>query len=69
MKVEKHLDWHPRIDNEIWIEEGDFTITLKKDEVEIECSWDYGYGGGGTEYISIPLSRLKELIEELEKSQ
>ncbi len=77
-KVEKHLDWEPSFPNQIdIIETGtrkafrsnvEFTVTLKKDEVEIECSWDYGWEGRGSERMFIPLAQLKELIAELEAS-
>lgn len=68
MKINKYLDWEPNFNNEIDIEDGAFTITLKKDEVEIECSWDYGYGGRGSERMTIDLAELKKLIEELENA-
>ena len=67
-KVEKNLTWEPSFPNQIDIEDDTFTVTLKKDEVEIECSWDYGYGGRGTERMYIPLAELKALIKELEES-
>jgi hypothetical protein len=66
--IEKHLTWEPDFANQIDIEDDPFTITLKKDEVEIECSWDYGWGGSGTERMYIPLAELKALIKELEES-
>jgi hypothetical protein len=67
-KIEKHLTWEPDFANQIDIEDDTFTVTLKKDEVEIECSWDYGWGGRGTERMYIPLAELKALIKELEES-
>ncbi len=33
--------------------------------MEIECDWDYGYGGRGTERMEIPVEQLKELIKDL----
>jgi hypothetical protein len=66
--VEKHLEWEPSFDNQIDIEDDTFTITLKKDEIEIECSWDYGWAGRGTERMFIPISKLEALIKELKDS-
>jgi len=68
MKITKKLDWEPNFNNEIDIEDGDFTISLNKKEVYIECSWDYGYGGRGIESVTIPLDKLEQLIEELKNS-
>lgn len=68
MNINKHLNWEPSFRNEINIEEKCFTITIKKDEVEIDCIWDYGYGGRGSESMCIPLAKFKELIAELEQS-
>lgn len=69
MKVEKHLDWFPSFKNQIDITTGKFEITLKNGDVEILCDWDYGYGGRGSEWTSIPLVELKALIKELEDSE
>lgn len=68
MKIKKYLEWEPNFDNQIDIEEGDFTITLTKKEVEIECRWDYGYVGRGTEIMSMSLEQLENLIKELKDS-
>ena len=40
MIINKFLDWELAFNNEIDIEDGTFNITIKKDEVEIECCWD-----------------------------
>jgi len=68
MKIEKNLDYEPTFKNQITVEDKEFTITLEKEDVEIECSWDYGYGGRGTETMFIKLEVLKDLIKELEES-
>lgn len=67
LKINKYLDCGS-VNNEIVIEKDTFTIILKKDKVEIDCSWDYGWGGRGSEQMTIGLAELKKLIEELEKS-
>jgi len=74
LKIEKHLDWEPSFRNEIWITKNDkdceFMVTLKNDhDIEIEFSWDYGYGGRGSERMRIPLQTLKDLLKELEDSR
>lgn len=53
--------------NETWIiDKREFQITLKQGEdIEIEFMWDYGYGGRGTERMTIPVQVLKDLISEL----
>lgn len=68
MEIVKNLEWEPNFDNQINIEEGDFTITLTKKQIEIECNWDYGYGGRGIEVMSISLEQLENLIKELKDS-
>jgi hypothetical protein len=68
MKIDKYLKWEPNSTNEIHIEERDFTITLTKKDVEIECSWDNGYDGRGTETMSMTLEQLENLIKELKNS-
>ena len=68
MEIDKNLEWEPNFDNQIDIEEGYFTITLTKKEVEIECSWDYGFGGRGTERMTMTLEQLEDLIKELRAS-
>ena len=70
IKVEKYLDWFPSFRNQIDITNNVFTITLKTNEaIEIECGWDYGYGGSGVERIYIPFDMLKSLMKELEESE
>jgi len=46
-----------------------FELTLKEGEpdLEIEFTWDYGYGGRGTERVYVPLDMLKSLIAEIEQ--
>lgn len=34
-----------------------------KDEIFIQVSWDYGWGGRGTESTKIPIALLKKAIE------
>ena len=68
MKIIKNLNWEPHFKNEIQIEDKSFSIILNKKEMEIMCSWNYGAGGSGAEYFSIPLNQLKTLITDLEKS-
>ena len=63
-------NFEPNFPNEIWIisrNKGDeFIITLKKDsDIEIEFSWDYGYGGRGSSHLYIPFKQLRDLINEL----
>lgn len=66
LKIEKH-DWDKK---EIWItdkrRQDEFQITLKQGEdIEIEFTWDYGYGGRGTERMYVNPKILRELIDEL----
>jgi hypothetical protein len=70
LKIEKNK-WQPNFKDETWItdetRDRTFTVTLKQGEdVEIECNWDYGYGGRGTERMQIPIETLKELIKDLD---
>ena len=69
MKIEKHLDWAPNFKNQIDISIDTFDITITNERIEIDCIWDYGCGGRGHEYMTIPLAELKLLIEELEQSE
>lgn len=67
--VEKHK-WQPSFPDETWIIDGkkneQFQITLKQeDDIEIEFTWDYGYGGKGTGRMLIPVQLLKNLIDDL----
>ena len=68
MEIIKNLNWEPHFKNEIQIEDKSFSITINRKEMEIMCSWDYGFTGRGAEYFCIPLNQLKTLIAELEKS-
>lgn len=62
IKIEKHFGW---VDPEIFISDKNFEINIVDDEVEITCYWDdYGWEGGGTERIRIPLKTLKDIIAE-----
>ena len=68
LKIEKHK-WQPNFPNETWIRDETnqrtFTMILKEESIEIECEWDYGHGGRGTERMEIPVEQLMELIFEL----
>ena len=69
LKIEKYK-WQPDFKNETWIidkrRQEEFQITLKQGEdIEIEFTWDYGYGGRGAERMTIPVQLLKDLISEL----
>lgn len=46
-----------------------FELTFKSGEpdLEIEFTWDYGYGGRGTQRVYVPLDMLKSLIAEIEQ--
>lgn len=71
LNIKRHL-WEPSFPNEIWItdkrKQEEFQITLKRNEdIEIEFTWNYGYGGRGTERMYIPIQLLKELISEIEQ--
>ena len=69
MKIEKHLNWAPSFKNQIDISTENFIIEITDEVVDITCQWDYGWGGRGSEYMSIPLFKLKELIAEVENSK
>ena len=67
--IEKHK-WQPAFKDETWIidkrKREEFQITLKQDaDIEIDFTWDYGYGGRGSSYMIIPVKMLKELMLEL----
>ena len=69
LKIEKHK-WQPNFKDETWIISDDrdssFQITLKQDnDIEIEFTWDYGYGGRGSERMYINPTQLRELMDEL----
>lgn len=62
IKIEKYFKW---VDPEIFISDKNFEINIVDDEVEITCYWDdYGWMGGGTVRIRIPLKTLKDIITE-----
>lgn len=69
MEIERHLNWFPNFRNEIGVKDGTFDLTLKDGEIEIECSWDYGWGGRGSERMYIPFEQLRTLMKELEDSE
>ena len=69
LKIEKYK-WQPNFKDETWIISDDrdssFQITLKQDnDIEIEFTWDYGYGGRGSDRIYINPAQLRELMDEL----
>lgn len=71
LKIERH-EWQPSWPNEIHITDKRrqecFTIYFKQNsDVEIEFEWDHGYGGRGSESMSIPIELLKNIIKEIEK--
>jgi hypothetical protein len=45
-----------------------FELTFKEGEpdLEIEFTWEYGYGGRGTGRTYLPIETLKSLIAEIE---
>ncbi len=69
LKIEKHK-WQPNFKDEIWITDKrnneEFQITLKqRDDIEIEFTWEYGYGGRGTSRMTIDPKILRGLLDEL----
>ena len=64
MNIKEHLDWE---DPRIYYEDGTFELDISKQEIEITCDWDYGWGGRGTERIYIPIGVLEELIKKIKK--
>lgn len=69
LKIERNK-WQPTWPDETIIRDKrrkeEFTITLKQGEdIEIEFDWDHGYGGRGTEQMTIPVKLLRELLDEL----
>ena len=60
MQINRNLQWEPTFGNQIEIEKGEFTITLTKQEIQIEC---------GTENIIMTLEQLENLINELKSSR
>ena len=69
MEIEKNLHWFPSFRNEINVTDKTFQLTFKEGEIEIECSWDYGWGGRGTERMYIPFEQVRALMKELEDSE
>ncbi len=69
MEIVRHFDWFPDYKNQLDIIDKPIEINITRDEVEITCDWDYGWGGRGTERMFIPLAQLKALIKELEDSE
>jgi len=69
MEIVRHFDWFPSFKNQIDIIDKTIEININRDEVEITCDWDYGWGGRGTERMYMPLAQLKALIKELEDSE
>ena len=72
IKITKNLDWFPAFANEITIESGDFTITMKSNTTVLEIDYNEehtGYSGArGIGVIDINLDVLNELRAELDKS-
>ena len=69
LKIEKHK-WQPNFKDETQVidkrRQEEFQITLKQGEdIEIEFTWDYGYGGRGCERMNINPKLLRELLDEL----
>ena len=69
LKIEKNK-WQPSFKDETWIidkrKQEEFQITLKQGEdIEIEFTWDYGYGGSGVGRMYINPKVLRELLDEL----
>ena len=69
LKIEKHK-WQPNFKDETWVidkrKQEEFQITLKQGEdIEIEFTWDYGYGGRGCERMNINPKVLRDLLDEL----
>lgn len=69
MEIVRHFDWFPSFKNQLDIIDKTIEINIDRDQVEITCDWDYGWGGRGTEHMSMPLAQLKALIKELEDSE
>lgn len=65
MDIIKHLDWKtPSIE----INDGAFNIDITEGRMDISCEWDYGYGGGGRERVSIPIHLFELLLEQYKKA-
>jgi hypothetical protein len=65
MKIEDNTHWEQTPC--IWVEEREFQIDIQKDEVEIVCDWDHGYGGRGTERMVISRQKLLELLSKMDE--
>lgn len=63
MTIEEHLDWE---DPRIYYKDETFEIDISKQEIEITCDWDYGWGGRGMERIYIPIEVFEELIKKIQ---
>lgn len=61
MKIIKHLDWRlPSIE----IDDGAFNIEITNGSVDILCEWDHGWGGRGSESVSIPTQTIVDVLSE-----
>ena len=65
MKIEDNTNWEQN--KCIWVEDGDFEINIEKDEVEIICDWDHGYGGSGTKRMYINRKQLIALLSKMDE--
>ena len=45
-----------------------YNSAMDEKDIEIDFTWDYGYGGRGSETMRLPVQLLKDLIKELEES-
>jgi hypothetical protein len=66
LKIDKYLDWKDPV---IYLVDGVFNIEIYKDKIEIECDWDYGWAGRGSETITIQLDILFDLIKEIKEAR
>lgn len=65
MHIQDNTHWN---ENKcILVEDGEFDIDIFKDEVEITCDWDHGYGGSGTERMTISREKLLELLARMDE--
>lgn len=74
LKIERKI-WQPDFPNEIWLTDSqnnsEFLLTMKQDSenIGIEFSFDYGFGGRGGGTTEIPIKLLRELLDELETNK
>jgi hypothetical protein len=61
MDITRHPDWR---EPSIEISDKNFTIEIVSNNVDIICDWDYGWGGRGSESVSIPLDIIETIIKE-----